>query len=236
MQMTNPLGVMTAEMDVQPSALDNDTRVDAQLAAEEGRKTLQALHELCRQAGASRGRCRLDNFHAVNAGQKKAIDAVRRWINVWRQGKPLGLVLYGPVGTGKDHLAFAATFALVAMEGVRAYWCNGREFAGQVRETYGDNARPMGSVLSPLIRAQLLVLSDPLPPVGDLTPSQADAFYRLAESRDANGLPTVVTINVADDREADARLGAATWDRFCHQATKIRCNWPSYRQPWEVVE
>jgi DNA replication protein DnaC len=56
-------------------------------------------------------------------------------------------------------------------------------------------------------------------------------LYRAVEARYAAGKPTIVTVNVANDGEADLRLGAPTWDRLCHGAGKIKCEWPSYRQP-----
>jgi hypothetical protein len=30
--------------------------------------------------------------------------------------------------------------------------------------------------------------------------------------------------------QAIKRMGAATWDRLCHGAWRVRCEWPSYRK------
>jgi DNA replication protein DnaC len=67
--------------------------------------------------------------------------------------------------------------------------------------------------------------------VGALTQHQATMLYRLVDARYSKGVPTICTVNVASDAEADERMGAATWDRLCHDAWKFNCNWPTYRKP-----
>jgi DNA replication protein DnaC len=81
----------------------------------------------------------------------------------------------------------------------------------------------------------MLVISDPLPPMGPLTAFQASMLYRLIEERYSSGGVVVATVNVASDEEADSRMGAQTWDRLCDKSVKCHCNWPSYRKPWKTV-
>jgi hypothetical protein len=65
----------------------------------------------------------------------------------------------------------------------------------------------------------------------ELTTYQAGWLYRAIDRRySTRGKVTIVTVNVANDAEADKRMGAATWDRLCHGAWRVRCEWPSFRQ------
>jgi hypothetical protein len=53
----------------------------------------------------------------------------------------------------------------------------------------------------------------------------------LVHARYIRGVPTICTVNVNDDAEADERFSVPTWDRLCDGAWKIRCAWESYRKP-----
>ena len=90
-------------------------------------------------------------------------------------------------------------------------------------------------MIAELARPDVLCLSDPLPPVGALTQFQATMLYRLVDARYSRGVPTICTVNVADDAEADERMGVPTWDRLCHGAWKLHCAWPTYRRPAREV-
>jgi DNA replication protein DnaC len=181
-------------------------------------------------AGARYADCTLSNFRCDCPEQTRVVAALRDYI---AEDCPAGVILFGPVGTGKDHLAFAVCrSALKAGKLVR--WINGQNWFGIVRDAM-DTDRSEASLIADLARPELLCLSDPLPPVGPLTQFQATMLYRLVDARYSRGVPTICTINVADDSEADERMGAATWDRLTHDAWKIKCNWPTYRQPARTI-
>lgn len=143
------------------------------------------------------------------------------------------MILYGPVGTGKDHLAFALCRSVIK-SGRTVRWVNGQSWFGAVRDAM-ETDRSEASLVGDLAKPQLVCLSDPLPPVGALTQHQTTMLYRLIDARYAKGLPTICTLNVADDEEADLRMGPATWDRLCHGAWKLKCMWPTYRTPAREV-
>lgn len=190
------------------------------------------LKRLATAAGERRAKeSRFGSWETKSEYQAKVKEAVRRWADEWpaRNDACEGLVLYGPCGAGKDHMAFAAARQVVIQHAVTAEWMNGRELAAKARQAITDEAGE--AWLNEYMRAKLLVVSDPLPVLGELTPYQADMLYRVYETRDGRGLVTITTLNVADDAEADRRLGAPTWDRVCHRAWKICCRWPTHRKP-----
>lgn len=192
------------------------------------------LRELNKGAGRRYAGCSLETFKTPTAHHKKVAAAVAEYRDTLRERfrESEGLVLYGPVGTGKDHLAYAV--ASHAAKNISVRWMNGQEWFGQVRDAMDSN-RSEEAIIFSIKTPGLLVISDPLPPVGDLTQHQATMLYRAIESRYADGKLTITTINVADDDEADKRMGAATWDRLCHGAWKIHCKWPSYRKPAKQI-
>jgi DNA replication protein DnaC len=73
-------------------------------------------------------------------------------------------------------------------------------------------------------------ISDPVPPVGEMTPWQTTALYRLTDARYRAGRATWVTINATSLDDINARLTTPIFDRLRHDAELIHCNWPSYRK------
>lgn len=200
------------------------------------REVQERLDALCEQCGKRYADCRLDTFKTATDLQRTVVKELRGYCETIaeRIAAGEGLVLYGPVGTGKDHLAFAVARA-AALANFQVRWFNGQDWFGRIRDAMDDETSE-ASIISRVSYPRLVVISDPLPPVGSLSQHQSTMLYRAVESRYSGGNPTIVTLNVADDGEADARLGAATWDRLCHGAWKIRCRWPSYRKPARVIE
>lgn len=218
-------------MDSQPQELvpvnDSADERETQRAELRRRQDLfQRWKELLFAAGNRYRDCTLENFEANGIKQQAIVNMLREYIAA---DCPENVVLYGPVGTGKDHLAFAiCRSAIKAGKTVR--WVNGQSWFGIVRDAM-DTDRSEASLIADLARPELLCLSDPLPPVGVLTQFQATMLYRLVDARYSRGVPTICTVNVGSDSEADERMGAATWDRLCHDSWKLHCNWPSHRKP-----
>lgn len=186
----------------------------------------ERFHAVLLAAGQRYRECSLENFACVQPQQRKVISALREYV---AKDCPESVILYGPVGTGKDHLAFAVCRHAID-SGKTVSWMNGQKWFGLVRDAM-DTDRSEASLVAEFTRPDVLCLSDPLPPVGPLTQFQATMLYRLVDARYSRGVPTICTLNIANDTEADERMGAATWDRLCHDAWRLSCNWPSYRRP-----
>lgn len=238
-QQTDPKPLAAIAPQVQANATSRRKPLsEAELADREQQRETERrgdlLKAVIKAAGGERYRgYKLDAWQARTPYQREVLDTVTEWVNSYpdRLATSEGLILYGPVGTGKDHLMMGAIGRVIGTHGPRSVeWKNGRNLAGDLRDLIGSN-RSEAAFLSELIHPEILVLSDPLPPNGDLKEHQADMLYRIIEGRYAAGRITCATINVADDAEADRRMGAATWDRLCDGAWKIPCFWPSARKP-----
>lgn len=139
-----------------------------------------------------------------------------------------GLVLFGPPGTGKDLLASVAMREAILTHGLTVEWVNGAELFGAMRDAIASET-PEQRLLSKWIKPKILVLSDPLPPWGNLTEFQAISLFRIVDARYRNNCPTWVTLNVADGAEAVTRMGSQVVSRLRHGAVSCVCNWPDFR-------
>lgn len=216
---------------IPPPTPEQIAREEARHAAELEREAQARVAALVLQAGERYVKCRLSTFNVTTSQQTKIIAALKDY--VVRVNRSEGLVLYGPCGTGKDHLAFAIA-GKEAWNGTEVVWLNGQDWFGQVRDAMDGDTTEV-SLVNRLARPAMAVISDPLPPVGNLTPHQATMLYRVVQARYQAGKPTIVTVNVSSDAEADERLGVPTWDRLCDGAWKFFCNWPSHRKPAREV-
>lgn len=195
---------------------------------------LKTLAEFVRGAGQRANGWSFGAYKVADDYQRDVFAMVKKWADSFEERLKAGegLVLYGPAGTGKDHLAFAAVAKSIVTFGVSARWFSCRDVFGAARDQIGSNESE-SALLRSITRASVVVLSDPLPPFGDvaLTPWQSDLLFRIVDARWRRQLPTVCTVNVADDDEGDRRLGAPTWDRINDRAWRAFTRWPSYRQP-----
>lgn len=227
-----------AAMPDRPATAPKYILQEQEVAYERRRREQRAADNLQRLAlavGSRYAKCSLESFKATTDLQRRVLAQVREYGSTLKERYAAceGLVLYGPVGTGKDHLAYTLA-TLVAKSGGYVRWQNGQAWFGLVRDAM-DKHTSEESIIESFQRPDLLVLSDPLPPVGDLTQHQATMLYRAIDARYSHGKITITTVNVADDDEADKRMGAATWDRICDGAWKLFCNWPSNRKPAREV-
>jgi DNA replication protein DnaC len=219
---------------------ERQAEIDARRASEEssnrdGRR-METWNALLTAAGYRYAQCKLETFQTPRSDQQRVVEALLDYTaNIQdRRDTGTGVVLYGPCGTGKDHLAFGIARAAVAAY-MSVVWLNGQDWYGKIRDAMDDET-PEASLINRIARPDFAFISDPLPPIGNLSQHQATMLYRAIEARYAARRPTVVTVNVATDDEADSRLGVPTWDRICDGAWKVRCSWPSYRKPAKEIK
>lgn len=189
---------------------------------------------LTRQIGKRYAKCRVSNFQlsedpAVAARQQGVIDALRAYGNEIEQNIKAGrgIVLDGQPGTGKDHLLVGLMYAAVGA-GFAVAWRNGMDLFGQLRDAI-TNGTEERRILSELVKPDVLVLSDPVPPWGDLTQYQGSFLFRLVDARYRNLRPTWVTTNSPGGDDAKQRMGPQVVDRLRDGALCLGCSWPSYR-------
>lgn len=212
-----------------------ERRIAEEAAAEARRRRdnfAKFIGDRRRYADASLEGFKLSAEVTVAERQRRVVDGVREFIAgiPEHHSRGIGLIIYGPPGVGKDHLATTIVRSACLDHGHRAAFLNGPEFFITLRDAM-DSGRSESAIIGELAWTDWLVLSDPLPPFGELTPHQAAMLLRLADERNARRRPTIVTINVADGEEAAQRMGAATWDRLRDSAWAFPCSWPSFRVP-----
>ena len=104
--------------------------------------------------------CTLASFSAYNESLDQAVAKARRVA----EGFPVvdrGLLLEGPPGVGKTHLAVAVLAQVVMASGARGLFYDTRDLLRVIRSTYDPSIRTTElQVLRPVMTADLLVLDD----------------------------------------------------------------------------
>jgi DNA replication protein DnaC len=105
-------------------------------------------------------RCELATFeHDMNT-QREAFRRATRFVEAF-PAVDKGLVLYGPHGVGKTHLAVGILKEVIRTKGGRGYFFETRELLKLVRDTYNRATEETEmEVLAPVLDADLLVLDD----------------------------------------------------------------------------
>lgn len=110
---------------------------------------------------------------------------------LWLSNPTSGLLLSGPVGSGKTYLAAACVRGRIE-NGKKALFRRMADFYAALRESYRINA-PESGVLDPIIDAPLVVLDDL--GAGGLTDFERRAALEILDRRLNDMKPSIVTTN-----------------------------------------
>ena len=221
------LSQMTSE---QRSTLDEQEKAREQKATASRRAACAAALATRMGRRYSRERSSLDAFRLDHRQQVEAKATVANFIADYRFD--LGVVLYGSVGTGKDHLLAALLYA-AADGGLTASWVNGQEIYSRFRDAM-DSKVSEESIMRDFSTPDVLGISDPIPPVIDPAKPSAwrtELLFRVLESRYRDCKSTWITLNAQSPEDAERKLSEPVFDRLKHDAVLIPCFWPSFREP-----
>lgn len=187
------------------------------------------------QFGRRYANCTFDSFRIADEGslaarQRAVLDSLQAYAGDMRRNvsNGFGVVLYGPSGTGKDHL-LTAMLIRAFDDGAKIKWINGMDFFADVRDRISDSLSEQELVRG-LVEPDILAISDPLPPTGPVSPFQAQVLFRVLDRRYREMKPVLATMNVKNGEEAADRLGISVAERLKDRSLTLHCNWPSYRR------
>jgi DNA replication protein DnaC len=141
---------------------------------------------------------------------------------------PPNIVLFGPPGTGKDHLMLACAWEEILHNSSSIEWIDGINFSEQYRSLIREN-ESSDRFINQFLEPDILMISDPIPPKGDQSQYVTSGLQMIIDDRYRNLKSTWVTINARDGKEASEKLAAPLIDRLRHHGICIQCEWPSYR-------
>jgi DNA replication protein DnaC len=160
----------------------------------------------------------IDNFEADNPHLKQILSEARAYIATFSTAPEddgsacRGLVLRGPEGTGKTHMAVAILRAVIS-QGYQAMFYNVSDLFLDLRRTMTEEGKSQSEadLIHPLRSADLLVLDDlGMERASDYT---REILYTVINSRYAEDRATIITTN-CNKNELLERLGRSTTSRL----------------------
>jgi DNA replication protein DnaC len=178
--------------------------------------------------------CTITNFNHLSDSQRHAKAFARRFVESY-PAVSAGILISGPVGAGKTHLAVAILAELLDVKAVRGVFCDFTELLDRIQASFGKGVEESSDdILAPYRDADLLVLDE----LGARRPSDwaRDVLYGLLNTRYNRKRTTILTSNYADEPEKpggetlELRVGTAVRSRLAEMCQLLPLSGPDYRR------
>lgn len=144
--------------------------------------------------------CRLENFSDNSLTLTRAKETAREFIDSYPHVEA-GLLLVGPAGRGKTHLACAVLSELIVSKGVEGLYADFSDLLMRIQTTFRPDADlSKESLLTPYSDTELLVLDE----LGASKPHAwvLDVLYNVLNTRYNRKKITIVTSNFEDESDS----------------------------------
>lgn len=139
------------------------------------------------------------------------------------------LVIMGPKGNGKDHLAVAVIRVALGLR-IGVEYIRGSALCTEMQRHYLEHKC---AVPRQFAEVPLLVVSDIEPTSGSgmVSAFEERALLELIDMRWRECLPTICTSNLSSRSDFDKKIGGRAADRLFDRAVVAITNWPTHRGP-----
>jgi DNA replication protein DnaC len=180
--------------------------------------------------------CNFENFNELNAFLINAKNRAREFVDAY-PSVDAGLLLLGPAGVGKTHLACAVLSELVLRKGASAIYIDFSDLLMKIQTSFRPDAEASKeSILQPYADAELLVLDE----LGASKPHPwvLDVLYNLLNTRYNRKKVTIVTSNFEDEPDKEAgekdrledRVGVRIRSRLSEMCLQVTMRGQDYRR------
>lgn len=148
------------------------------------------------------------------------------------QERDSGLLLLGPCGVGKTHLAIAILKAITEQHGTRCIFSDTRKLLKDIQATYNSEAKATEqSIVEPLITTEVLLLDE----IGVSNPSTwvVETLFHLVNTRYLENKITLFTSNYTDTSAGETltdRIGTRLRSRLYEMCQTILIEGTDFRQ------
>jgi DNA replication protein DnaC len=180
--------------------------------------------------------CTLEGFELWNPDDptlRQARDRAKAFVECY----PLvdkGLLLMGPAGTGKTHLATAVLRELIASKDVQGLYVDMLELIQQLQMSFESSTMTRERILSPVVETELLVLDEL--GAGKTTAWVMDLIYYIINTRYMRKRLTICTTNFKDvastpgEETLADRVSSRVRSRLFEMGTVVQLRGEDYRQ------